>query len=202
MTNLKDQKKTSAAAIATRGLCEIDNRPTPLTLIVSGTPHGWYRNAMQPRYGQCSPIANAETDRRKLKLVPFVCQTAARNHHQKGFSQNPPSFRHPNRPLAVLPEFPTKRLQGFHLRIQRTRKPSRIGFSLLSIGSRRVARQEPPKAQRAKTQYYRYRLRDDVRRGRAADGPRAELSQLRFPHQLIADAHEDVRAARLDNMPP
>ncbi len=34
---------------------------------------------MEPRHGHCSPVANGETDRRKLKLATFVCRTEARS---------------------------------------------------------------------------------------------------------------------------
>ena len=39
----------------------------------------WNRNTMEPRYGQCSPAGKGETDSWKLKLVPFVVATDARN---------------------------------------------------------------------------------------------------------------------------
>ncbi len=41
---------------------------------------------MEPRHGHCSPVANGETDRRKLKLATFVDVTEARNRDALGAS--------------------------------------------------------------------------------------------------------------------
>jgi hypothetical protein len=70
----------------------ITSRHCPRPKARSGTPYAQDRHAMEPRWSHRFPTANGETDRRKLKLVPFVCQTDARNEsfrRQPGFACSP-----------------------------------------------------------------------------------------------------------------